>query len=348
MSEVNGGLKEVSFDAVDKANIRRKGANRCSWPGPPAAPWRYLGLEVPRCDPMQVVLNIDGSQMVTHYFARVSPPPPRPLADCPSSQAASSTAMPKIEMRVDKDRRVVNANVGHSFLKHFMSGEARSIASDKHRLRCRWTFQLGPFAEHTVEIEKRLETSNVVCLTVDGAILVEASPEGLDCDENAWECVFFLIGQRALNFEVFEIDEKGATLPSTGSVAQVAKYTHTCNIRVPDDGDLTKAILSIDEVDFVHLPSKVDASAEKHLSTDMQSLWNTYNILVPYKVARGGSINVDDEVLGERVTECCRLLICEDTTKAAEELSIANNSPPATARRRKKVCCSSSCGMGDE
>lgn len=342
MSDFDGGLKEVSFSAVAKTNIRRKGANRCSFPGPPASPWRYLCLEVPRCDPMQAVLNIDGSQMVTHYFARVSPPPCSPLADCSSSNAVSSTALPRIEMKVDKNRQVVDANVGDSFLKHFMSGEARSIASDQQRLRCRWSFQLGPFAEHLVELEKRHATSHVLCLKVDGTILVEAASDGLDCVDGGWECHFFLIGQRALNFEVFEMDARGRALATTGDVAQVAKYTHTCHIKLRDCGDLTKAILSIDEVDFAHLPAKVDSSAEKHLSMDLQTLWMAYNILVPYRVASGRNttsshFDVDDAILGERVgvAECCSLLACE-----AEEDQRSNSSITTGRRKKKNVCCS--------
>lgn len=290
---------------------------------------------------MQAVLSIDGSQMVTHYFARVSPPHPRPLADWPRSQAVSSTALPSIEMTVDKDRQLVYANAGHSLFKHFISGEARSIASDKHRQRCRWTFQLGPFAEHTVEIEKRHHTSKIVSLSVDDTVLVEASPEGLDCDDDGWECHFFLVGERALNFKVFEVDCSGIPLTTTGDVAQVAKYTHTCHVKLPDDSDLTKAILSIDEIDFAHLPAKVDSSAEKHLSMDLHSLWTAYNILVPYKLAEGdcraNSINVDDEVLGEHVAGCCSLLVCEKR-KAAANLQIANS--PTTSKRKKKICCS--------
>jgi len=38
-------------------------------------------------------------------------------------------------------------------LAKFVSGEVQSVMSDVERLRRKWTFQLGPLAEHTIEIK---------------------------------------------------------------------------------------------------------------------------------------------------------------------------------------------------
>merc|ERR1712125_218782 len=98
-----------------------------------------------------------------------------------------------------------------------------------------------------------------------------------------WGCRFRLIGQRALDFEVNEIDRQGDLLDSLGHVDQVAKYCHECYVKMLDPNDLSFAEFSIDEVNFGDFPLKAELPEEEELCTDPQWLRSTFNILVPFR-----------------------------------------------------------------
>jgi len=139
-------------------------------------------------------------------------------------------------------------------------------------------------------VERRCKSSKVVSLVVDGTPFVESSAADIDCDSDGWQCTFRFIGERCLDFEVYECDRSWNTLESTGHVLQKAKYTHSCVISVPDLDDLTKARLVLDDHDFERLPPKAlaledDAHQEGNLSTDPDELLHIHNIRVPHKVS---------------------------------------------------------------
>lgn len=278
MPDATGAMREVNFSLVDPVDIRRKcSAGKARKLCDPIE--RFLGIEVPKKDPERAFLNIDGTQKITHYFARPSPPP-----------GSCCEHPPRINMKVSKDRKTVSADAPVSMLKHLLSGEVRKGPSQSDARRHSWIVQCGPFAEHFIEVERRCTSSKVVSLLVDETPFVESNSEDIDCYTDGWQCTFRFIGERCLDFEVYECDRSWNTLDSTGHVLQKAKYTHNCVVSVPDLDDLTKARLVLDDVDFELLPPKAlaleaDVHREGNLSTDPDKLLQIHNIRVPYKVS---------------------------------------------------------------
>jgi len=285
MPDNAGGFNQVSYPAVDKADLRE--ASTCQ---PLQIPERCLTLQVPRDEPLQACLSLDGQDLVTHHFAR---PSPSCIPDDDSRQQ-------KLELFVTKDRSIVTGNVGHAVLSHFVSGEVQAVSSDARTLRHAWTIQVGPFAEHTVVVEKHHWISNIISLTVDGQPFVEASAEDIDCHTGGWECKFRFIGEKIIDFEVHESNRDGAPLDSKDHVLQKKKYVHECCVTVGEDLNMRTATFTVD--------------SQEKTSISPEALNLTYGILVPYKVnheapcgifgfsaSRGGASKT-----GRRVkTMCC-------------------------------------------
>merc|ERR1712019_56001 len=99
---------------------------------------------------MSATLSLENGSPITHRFGRLSPP-----------KDAEKT---KIHFSVAKDRSMVTADAGHAELMHFVSGQVRTVRNDVQRLSRSWTFQLGPHAQHTVEISKRYKVGSVITL----------------------------------------------------------------------------------------------------------------------------------------------------------------------------------------
>merc|ERR1719491_1814421 len=100
---------------------------------------------------------------------------------------------PMISMRSTQEP--VSVNVGAAVLRHFLSGEVRIGDSGATRLAKWWTFQLGPFATHTVKLEKKNRFSTILTLTVDDEVLVECSGEDLGSSPGIWQCKFRFVGE---------------------------------------------------------------------------------------------------------------------------------------------------------
>jgi len=150
-----------------------------------------------------------------------------------------------------------------------------------HRM---WTVQLGPFAEHVIEVEKKYQWSKAICLSVDGTPLVEATAADLGCDQG-WHCDFRLLGERCIDFEVFETNRDGLALDTKAHVLQKRHYTHQLSVHLGEDLDMASAGLVVDGNDFLELPDKTDGSSQEvPFSLDAQALKLQYGVTVPYKV----------------------------------------------------------------
>jgi len=190
-----------------------------------------------------------------------------------------------VALEVSKDRKQVSANVGHGILSHFLSDEAKTISENSERSKHTWTFQLGPFAEHSIEIVKR--NKKIFALFVDGEPFVEASAADIGCRDGVWECNFRFIGERAIDFEVPESNLDGVQLDSLGHVLNMKKHTHHCSVLVADAADLTRATLTIDDDDFSEIPVKRETvEGEAHLVMDAQIFEKQYGLSVPNKINR--------------------------------------------------------------
>jgi hypothetical protein len=255
-----GGKEQVALPSVRKAHLREAGNRRRV-----SVAESVLMIEVPKQDPLRAVLCLPG-QAITHHFGRVS------------------VSKQELLFQVSKDRSSVTANVSHSVLAHFVSGEVRAAESEMLPSRRLWSFQLGPFAEHTVEIQKKCESEKVVTLLVDGTVLVEASARDIGCKSAEWRCSFQLVGERVIDFEVFRTNKDGSPLAETDHVKDRRKYFHECVVVIPNDEDFRAATLTIDGDNFVDLQVKEEHQQEQALSTEPKALMQTYGIATPYKV----------------------------------------------------------------
>jgi hypothetical protein len=266
MPDGRGGTRQVHYPAIKPEYIRYVGTGK-----PFLLPQRMLRLEVPQDDPANATLSVDQHDLITHYFARPTPNP------------TLVKEHPTILMKVSKDRQQVTANVGHSVFAHHLNGDVRLVKQQADKYKHTWTIQIGPFAEHTIEVEKKRK-SKVVSLSIDGDKFVEASAEDIDCEKNHWECKFRFVGERHLDFEVFETNRDGKELDSTAMVKHLMKFNRECVVSLWDESDLRSAELIIDNVCFRNLPMANAAHYEDNLSISPDVLKSMYRVQIPYKV----------------------------------------------------------------
>jgi len=154
-----------------------------------------------------------------------------------------------------------------------------------------WRFQLGPFAEHTVEVVKKYTLGTIITLLVDGEVLVEAAAADLGLTGGEWKCDFKFVGERLLNFEVHKTNKEGCVLPEKGNVEQIHKYTHQCSVVIPNDWEFSTGICRADTARFLidgnafgELPAVVPKHEDPNLKLDARALQHLYNITTPYVV----------------------------------------------------------------
>jgi len=162
----------------------------------------------------------------------------------------------------------------------------RSGASDIQRDHRSWTIQVGPFAEHIVKITRHPWPSKMVTLTIDDDVLVDASAEDLGCASTAWECKFCLVGEKVMNFDVYETNLDGVLLETRGTVVKRETYSHQCTVFLNDVVDISKADFVIDEVCFRDLPSRATPYREANVSMELNAFISAYGPIVPRKVNR--------------------------------------------------------------
>jgi len=318
MPDGNGGIKEVNYPAVRSENIREAtGTKR-----PVCAPQRELVLKIPQDDPLRsALLSVDDREHITHFFARPTPPPSRSGQD-----GAARLVKPRILFKVNQDRSNVAVDAGHAVLSHFLSSDVRSLGQSNSRTAKTWTFLFGPFAEHLVEIERRYKSSKAITLSVDGEVLCEGEAEDIDSRPGMWECKFQLIGERYIDWEVYESDVNGRTLDSTDIVRQRHKYFQECVVSLPEsERDLSAAQLVIGGINFPELPeAREQAQFDERLELAPEALLGSYGLSVPYKVNEhapmGFSAWADKLRDGKLVQDRGLFFCCGNTPLGKEEV----------------------------
>jgi len=251
---------------------------------------------------------------MTHFFARPTPPPEK------SKDAAvvAKPAYPRLFFSVSKDRSIVNCEVGHTVLSHFLSGQPRQIRQDAGKAKHIWTVQLGPFAVHTIEVERRYKFSKVVTLVVDGRLLAESTAEDLESPEGVWECAFRYVGEKFLDWEVFETTPAGSTTSTKSVVSDKRSFKYEClvSLPMPEDKfglgvDLAQAKLTIDGKDFAVLPENRSDPPEDKLLLAPEALVSSYGLTVPKKVASSSTgLEALMAVLGTRCSPGSSVFCC--------------------------------------
>lgn len=315
-----GGAKQMVLPAVKKEDIREEYSK-----DPIEIPMRNVVLNVKKADPVnQTTLTLvedDNEDLITHYFARPTPPPGK------GAEAIDSLPVDNaIRMEVTKDRKQVTTSVSHTALEKYLASEVWALDHTvESKIRTQWTLNIGPYAEHTIMLEKVgaghtdttwmkggggiaaiekvaaaaeigvLTQSKIVNLVVDGKTLVQAAAEDLDIDEDEssgcpWECKFRFIGERSIKFKVYETNSSGSMLESTDIVEGLRKdqikFTKVCKLIVPDLADLSSASLEIDDVGFCELkprPHQLETDQDL-IVCDPKALEMQYNVIVPSKI----------------------------------------------------------------
>merc|ERR1712048_674451 len=117
-----------------------------------------------------------------------------------------------------------------------------------------------------------------------------ASAEDLGCATAAWECKFRFIGEKVMNFDVYESNLDGAALETRGQVTKREKYSHECSVLLKDEKDFSKAEFVIDDVYFHDLPPKATPYEEPNVSMELNSFLGTYGPIIPPKINRTAAI----------------------------------------------------------
>jgi len=292
LPEPDGKLKEGFLPLIDRTDIREAISK-----DPIVVPERKVVLDVPPENPLKestlTVTDEGGETLITHFFARPTPPPP----------AGSLISLPQpIEIRftVPKERDLVTANASIGVLAHYLSQEACSVrVRSEGKNKTTWEIQIGPFATHVICLERKF-SNRILTLTVDGTILVESTASDFDCaddeedgqeeheqsDHGTWHCLFRFIGERSVKFQVHENTPDGKPLDSTdileGLRPEQVPYSHVCTITVKDIKFLTGACLAVSGVKFEDL-KQYTPNDESPLKVDPVLLERQHGLHVPYK-----------------------------------------------------------------
>jgi hypothetical protein len=250
--------------AIKAECIREVGTKR-----PIKIPQRFLNLEVPRGDPLQPTLAADNDELITHFFARPTPHP--------------GNGRTKVQFKVNKQRTEAVADIGHRDFNAFLKCEPYFVQQESTKTKRIWTLQIGPFAEHIIELERKWGRSKIATLAIDGTPLVEVAPVDLDCDSD-WECKFRFKGEKCVNFEKFESNQAGMSLDTMGLIERKMPYSIECEVKIPDSGDLTAAQFKVGGKMFEHLQPKPTKYEEENIKTTPEALMFTHNLRIPYKI----------------------------------------------------------------
>jgi len=277
MPMVHGGFKAIELPLVKASNIRDAKTHM-----PLVIPERELVLDVPVKSPLHPTLSVTNAgastdeQLLTHLFARRTPPPKKGLMGPPEKQ-------PRVTFHVSKDRTKINASVGCSQLNHFLTGEVRSVEQHTEgKLKKWWRFQIGPFAEHIVQVEKRSAGNKTVTLTVDGEVLCEAKAEDIESRDDWWECHFRFMGERYVDWLVHTCNSEGVPLDSMDTVVQRTVFAHFCSVSFVED--ISEAILYIGNDEFSDLPHARQPPSIETNEWAPEALGASFGLVVPYKV----------------------------------------------------------------
>jgi len=129
----------TTYPGISPALMRTKAAEK-----PLEVPQHVLAISVPKDAPHQTTLLVDNRPM-TLFLGRGSPK---------GSDGSFGGPTEAMKIFVEKDRKNCTVYAGHSLLTHYLSGEPMAGEVKPSKLKKSWVLQLGPFAEHVIEIEE--------------------------------------------------------------------------------------------------------------------------------------------------------------------------------------------------
>lgn len=288
---IGGYFNDELYPFVSKKDLREAATKQ-----PYLAPERQLILTVPKDSTMELTrLIVDGGTDITQFFGRPTP--------------NWESNVPKIMFTVNEDRSVVSGSIGHRELLQHWNGEVNCVDCIPKRPGIlkgygskMWKIMVG-LCLHTIEVERKYTSSKIVTLTVDGVLLVEALAEDVNIHDGSWQASFRLVGEPAIEFEVFETDPFGSSVGKTGCVEQKRPFKRVCVVSLENLSDLSSATLHVDGVEYKELPLNPEGHAQGNITISPTVMVSQYHIQVPFKInkeaaAKGPAYNNIGALLG--------------------------------------------------
>merc|ERR1712137_721772 len=181
-------------------------------------------------------------------------------------------------------------------LKSYMDAEVGAIkCTAESKTKMTWQISIGPYAEHTICVERKHKTNREMTLSVDGSTLVCAKARDFDIDYDGddneseasdppWVCQFYFIGEKSLKFKVYEESKGGIVLDSQDVVEALDKtaqiYKVPCIVTIPNVRDLSESTLNVNNTNYRDLKEPRKKS-EDAMQLTVEVLKMQYNIEVP-------------------------------------------------------------------
>jgi len=280
-----GVVGPIEYPTMHKSNIFLSNSDETI-----ELPERVVSLEVSRQNPSGAILSLEGEDF-SRQLGRASPKasgqspqrikvevPKRPRID-PAQKLLQQNVLGMVQQE-----EPVQINVGATTWEHFLSGEVRRGEGGANRLERSRTLQLGPFATHTIRLTKKSHMSAVMTLIVDDEILVECASPDIGGPSDMFRCNFRFVGERLLDFSVFEETKDGVPLDTKGIITQPYEYCHSVEVayrhRAVDN--LVDATLAVDGCPFEHLPFMIQVHHEQQsLSISPTAMQGQFSIQIP-------------------------------------------------------------------
>eukprot|EP00746_Dinoflagellata_sp_MGD_P151972 gnl/MRDRNA2_/MRDRNA2_83356_c0_seq2.p1 gnl/MRDRNA2_/MRDRNA2_83356_c0~~gnl/MRDRNA2_/MRDRNA2_83356_c0_seq2.p1 ORF type:complete len:505 (-),score=101.04 gnl/MRDRNA2_/MRDRNA2_83356_c0_seq2:260-1774(-) len=264
-----GNQKKVHYPIVEANRIRDPFSKEVV-----EIPQTTLQLTVKKDNLLLPELTINNNAFTSHFCV------PSPAANKPRAE---------INICVSRDRKLVQADVGHETFKEELdatkpgatvySSKVRSYSAKKTKLKSEWEIRIGAFGEHHIVAETKSKSSKEVKVTIDGNVVVGGS--AADLGGNEWSADIAIQGKVMLKYTLYKTASNGNALHGTQVESKRFLRSNTIRISVPDISNLEHAILECDGVDFGNLEQYKPRAPEENMNVTLETLESTLRDLFP-------------------------------------------------------------------
>jgi len=271
-----GESKKVHYPIVEANRIRDPFSKKLV-----EVPVSNINLLVKKDNALTPELTING-----HNFASYICVPTPPKGKGPA----------EINFKVDKNRTMVDADVGHGQLKEALDPtrpdyKPKSKACKKTKLKSEWEIQIGSWGSHYIVAETKSKSSKEIQITIDDQLVVGGS--AADLGSNEWMVDIAVQGKLTLKYQLHKTNANGVALEETQVVTKKLVHSNTIRVSVPDHTNLETATLECDEVEFSRLEQYKNPPSESKINGTLETLESTHGVQVPYVSGDGASSGND-------------------------------------------------------
>jgi hypothetical protein len=281
-----GNQKKVHYPIVEPSRIRDPFSKKVV-----DIPETMVELNIRKDNTLMPELTINNNAF-TSYFCVPSPSPMKP----PDYKVPSENA--EINFTVSKDRKTIQADVGHGKLKEAIDAtkpgakvRAKDREVSKDRLRKKWSIMIGAYGEHHIVAETKSKSSKEITITIDGKVVVGGAAADLGGSEFSVDIA--VQGKVELKYKLYETSGNGVPTDRQKTVTKKLLRSNTLRISVPDHANLEQALLECDEVEFGTLEQYKPTVKEENIgqgnSCSLETFESTHGIQVPYAMDKDNS-----------------------------------------------------------